>query len=523
MKTFYTLTLVMMCSMGLAAQTMFQKYLQVPASSGILYRSIQTGDGGFASAGQVTDMTTFLSSKLIMKTDSNGIVTWIRQGSYAGSDVSFQDLARTPDGIVAVGTSMNMSTFISQAVVEKFDASGASLWSHAYISPGASSIAKKIQVDLQGNLYVLGTVDVSGSMTDYFILKLDGSGHVLQQTTFGTPDTDYPLAFLRNSDGDLFIGGWKNTGAGENIHLIKLNSSMAVSWSKLISGSSKYFCYDLKAKPAGDLVLAGRYDDGATSYDVLLAEISDGNGTVDWAKSYSPLDGLPAFAYGLAIRSDGRIAITGSVEDSTRGTLLMGTNSDGTVSWSERIGSLTGEYGSGYGITETHDGGYLVCGNRGDNNNSIVQFFRINETGEGPCNRATYPFSESTLTLPIQDLTVHTNTGNLSSQDVSFTIISYSSLENICPVNKVYEKPHDDGLSAFPDPSDGRFTISFGKPGPGSSIRIFNSRGAEVYSAIGAEKMLTGQLPVDLKVPAGIYLINLDNGQQRFTRKILIY
>ena len=522
MKNIYLTIIASLILLGSNGQPLFQKYLSIANSGGILYRTIQTGDGGFAAVGQVTDNASFLSDFLAIKTDANGNASWIKQLANANNDDSFTDLIETTGGIAAVGSTMNFTTFISQAVVEKFDATGVKLWCKTYSIGGVSSVARKVQKDDAGNLYVLGTVDMGVTLADYFILKLDANGNILQQTVFGTPGTDFPLSFLRKSSGEFFIGGWADTGAGENINLIKVSSAMTVTWSKLISGSIKYFAYDMKEKSNGNIVMAGRYDDGATSYDVLIIEFNANTGDVVWAKSYSTQDDLAAYAYGLAIKLGDMIAITGVVEDSTRGTLLLGTDATGTFTWSERIGSLTGEYGSGYGIAKTGDAGYIVCGNRGDNNNSIAQLFKLDGSGDGPCNRTLYPFTETVRTLPSQNLTITVNAGSLTAQDITPSQISLTSLEDICSATGIADKYYTNEIGIYPNPSQGKITLSFEKLLPVASIKIFNSQGRELYSIPESVGFLTGYVQINLDLPKGIYLIQVNKGDKQYTRKLII-
>jgi hypothetical protein len=524
MKKIYLVLIAFSVYFNIHAQTKFHRYFAQDNMLGILYRCIQTSDGGYAAIGKVTDISSFSDDFLIVKTDADGNPLWIKKITTADND-EFTDIIETSGGGVAVvGSIVNTTNFLSQAVVVQFMNDGTKQWSKTYTVAGLSSSAKKIQKDGSGNLYVLGNVDVSGASTDYFIMKIDADGNIQQQNTYGTPDADFPLAFLRKANGEFYIGGWDNTGTGENIHLLKINTSMSVVWNKLISGSIKYFSYDMKEKSNGNLVLGGRYDDGATSYDPFLMEVEPAAGDVVWAKSYSTADGSPAYGYGLAIGSGDEIAVTGVVEDTVSGTLVFGTGSNGTLNWVERIGGPVGEFAYGYGIEKTGDGGYILCGPRSGNNHSIVQLVKTAASGVTLCNSFDYELSTMVLTLPTQSLTITTNNGSLVAQDISLEELTDNTLGDVCMGTGIVQPKTDNALSVYPNPSDGRFIIYSDDAMPDASLTIFNSLGQQIlmnreltdFKSAGSAKSL------DLNLAPGTYLIQLNAVNKHFTHKIII-
>lgn len=522
MKKTYLIIFAFTLVTGLYSQPTFHRYFSLPGKTGILYRTIQTGDAGFVSVGKVSDFTTFDDDLLIMKTDAAGNAAWIKKCMTTDSE-EFTDIIEVSGGdLVAVGRAFNMSTFISAAVIEKFSSGGVRQWSRSYSIDGHSAGAKKISADAEGNLYVLGTVAVDGASDDYFILKLDPNGNILTQNTFGTPDSDYPLAFLRKGNGDFFICGWDNTFTGENIHLIRINADMTVSWSKLISGTEKYFAYDMKERSDGDLVLAGRFDDGATSYDILVCTLDDSSGGQVWANSYSAAEGYGTYAYGLAIAPGDIIAVTGVAESTDQGTFLLSTDGAGIPDWSYKFGS-PGSTGEGYGIAPAAEGGFLVCGSLSNSSDAIAQLIRTNSSGTIPCNTTGYELVAGTLTLPMQTLAVTTGTTNLTAQDITLAETSFNNLTAIC-TGTGYPETAGSAVTVGPNPSRGSFTVTVPGSWAGSDVMVVNSSGIIMLRGSMPDGNEAGSISKTfrLAVPAGAYIVRVGNDDHQEIRKLMI-
>lgn len=522
MKNLYLIILAFSFSAGLFAQSSFHKSFSLPGKSGFLYRSGITSDGGFVSVGRVSDFSTFDDDFLIMKTDASGNPSWIKKNSTPDFE-EFTDLAEVANGdIVAVGSSTNMNTFLSTAVVEKFNSAGVPQWCKSYSVDAHSTNAKKIAKDSDGNLYVLGTVAVDGSADDYFIMKLDAGGNILSQTTFGTPDSDYPLGFIRKSNGDFFICGWDNTFTGENIHLLKINSDMTVAWNKLITGPIRYFAYDIRERSDGNLVLAGRFDDTSTSFDILICTLDDSSGEQVWAKSYSAADGGGTYAYGLTIAAGDVITVTGPSSTTEQGTFLLSTDASGSINWSNKYGQ-PGSSSMGYGVTTASDGSYLVCGPLSNSSDAIVQLLKTNSSGALACNSSGYELLVTSITLPMQTREVAVGTASLLAQNHTLTETSYNTLETIC-LGTGFADKSSVNVAISPNPSQGKFTVTVPGSYAGLKIALYNSDGMELMSTSlpsGTENQVVSKT-FETDVPEGIYFVKIGGGLNQITRKLVI-
>jgi hypothetical protein len=463
----------------------------------------------------------FSDDMLIFKTDASGNASWIKKIATPDSE-AFTDIVETSgNDLVAVGSTISMTTFQLQAVVEKFNFAGTKQWSKSYGVSGLSSSAKCIVKDGAGNLYILGSVDVAGSLTDYFVMKLDADGNIIAQSTFGTPQSDFPLAFHRSSNGDLYIAGWQNNGTGENIHILKINNSLGMVWNKLVSSTDRYFAYDIGEKSDGSIVLAGRFDDTSTSYDILICNLDDSNGEQVWAKKYSAIAGMRTYAYGLTIGAGDEIAVTGIVEGTDQGTLFLGVNGSGNISTSWQSG-VAGSIGNGYGISKSSDGGYMICGPLGGSSNEIVQMIKTNGNGEIPCNNSEFGLSAGDITLPSNSLTIATGTAVLTAQDVTLTEAGFNTIGTIC-IETGLDDLADEESIVYPNPASGSFTVTVPGNFGESLLQIYNSGGKEIFRQFlnpGSMAVLNNEHNLD--IPSGIYVIRITSGVRQIIRKLVV-
>ncbi len=138
------------------------------------------------------------------------------------SDDYAESVQATSDGgyILAGGTnSFGAGNYDAWCV--KLDASGNVLWQKTY--GGASAdIAESVQATSDGGYILAGSCQ-----SDAWCVKLDASGNVLWQKTYGSADNDNAWAVQATSDGGYILAGNTNSfGAGNSdVWCLKLSST----------------------------------------------------------------------------------------------------------------------------------------------------------------------------------------------------------------------------------------------------------------------------------------------------------
>jgi outer membrane protein assembly factor BamB len=161
----------------------------------------------------------------VVRIDVDGDSLWT--STIGGADREFAS-AVTPGGdggyILAGATrSFGAGGFDMYAV--KIDAAGDSVWAETY-GGGGDDYAWAIAPALDGGYVLAGETDSFGAgQNDVYLVKIDASGQLLWERTFGgaLSDVSYSIAPLAN--GGFIVAGWtKSSGAGSgDIYLIKVD------------------------------------------------------------------------------------------------------------------------------------------------------------------------------------------------------------------------------------------------------------------------------------------------------------
>jgi len=109
--------------------------------------------------------------------------------------------------------------------------------------------------------------DVSGNHggADYWVVKLDASGNITWQKTLGGSGTDWAYAVQQTTDGGYVALGVSNSTDGDvtgthgngDFWLTKLNTSGNLSWQKSFGGTDGDYGYAIRQTADGGLITAG--------------------------------------------------------------------------------------------------------------------------------------------------------------------------------------------------------------------------------------------------------------------------
>ncbi len=187
---------------------------------GAEFRYAQSITDGFLLVGN-----TFLSSGgtngYIMKIDNQGNPIWsIVVNPYMSSDEGINKLFSAiiyEDTIVAVGLatpSGNKTT--SDVWIIKIDNAGNVLWSKTY-GDTPNEAARSISLAQDNTFIIAGYTDqIITNDYDFLILKIDPSGNMLWNRTFGGPQSDKAYAITSASDGCIIAGDTRSKGSGDS-------------------------------------------------------------------------------------------------------------------------------------------------------------------------------------------------------------------------------------------------------------------------------------------------------------------
>jgi len=249
-----------------------------------------------------------------------------------------------PDGAVLLCGSTTTAT----AWCAKTDPNGQLLWSRSD-SLGGYTIGRDMIPLPQNGAWLLAESlnDDPTPNIDFFLLKLDDSGQLLETKTYPWPDDETPTAIAQQATDQWIIAGSVRNGANpayldEDLMLVAINEAGDTLWRKHYPIAGFQAPHAAKVLSNGNLVLAGETrPEFSGSRDAFLA-LMDGDGNLLWYRTYGGIRG--DIFWDVLAMPDGGFALAGqtaSFGDTALKAWLVRTDSSGTV-WSNRIqGTVT--------------------------------------------------------------------------------------------------------------------------------------------------------------------------------------
>ena len=380
----------------------------------------------------------FITSCLINCSEDNDNSTPQKSGveidfitSLGGSkNESAQAVIKTTDGGYAIlGHAQSMDGDITNKSNEsydywllKYDAANQLQWQKTYGGSDDDRGADLIQTS-DGGYAVIGKskssdLDVSENtgFEDFWVAKLDSSGSISWEYTFGFAGSDSPYSIIQTNDNGYLLTGVLDVSAsngqgdrnsivsrhaGGDYWAIKLNASGVKQWSNYYGGSYTDTAYDAIQTEDGGYIIIGSSDsddvdisNNRGTYDFWAIKISD-TGALVWEKSFggSEIDE----AHAISQTTDGNYLIVGdtrsndldiSQSNGAADLWVIKITPEGTLLWEKTLGGSN--FDVGRSISKTQDNGFLISGssrstdgnlttNKGQNDAWVV---KINNSGD---------------------------------------------------------------------------------------------------------------------------------------------
>jgi len=331
------------------------------------------------AVGEIQNIKTFGGSKNEV---ANAVVKTI-DGGY-----TIAGYTQSIDGDITNKTSDN-----TDFLVAKFSADDNLLWSKTF-GGSENDRASDIIETLDGGFAVLGysesnDADVSkneGSQ-DFWLIKLDNSGNLIWEKSFGFSGADYGTTLTQTKDNGYLITGVidvtasnglgnkavANKHAGGDIWAIKLDNSGNLVWRNYYGGSFTDISFGVLETEDNSFIIAGSSDSNDVdisnnkgSYDFWIIKISS-TGNLIWEKSFggSEIDEARA----ITTSFDGNFVIVGDTRSSNND---VASNNGAADLWMLKIdtnGNLLSQKtfgGSSFdvarSISKTQNSTYIISG-----------------------------------------------------------------------------------------------------------------------------------------------------------------
>ncbi len=226
-------------------------------------------------------------------------------------------------------------------------------------------VAYAVAPTSDGGYVVAGsTLSFGAGSYDVWVVKLNGTGGVLWQKTYGGSSEDQAKAVVQASDGNYVVAGYTYSfpGGTSDVWVLKLAALPAsggnVLWQKTYAGPS--FTSAIAATGDG-FVVAGTINTNPSGTPTFAARVLKlkGDGTFDWQKTYGGSGNDKAYA--VVPTSDGGYVVAG--QTGSFGALdawVLKLDGSGNVVWQKTYGGSGNDQANA--VVPASDGGYVVAG-----------------------------------------------------------------------------------------------------------------------------------------------------------------
>lgn len=457
----------------------------------------------------------------IAKYNSSGDLVWKRSFGGSGED-GFKMIIAAPDGgFICIGNTSSNDGDVSgnhgagDAWIIKTDAAGNLQWQKCY-GGNKDDYALAIINDPSGYTFSGAESSRDGDFANNFgnydawIVKISFTGTVLWQSTYGGSKFDAAVGLTRNDDGTYIFASptTSNNQQVGNTHggsydtwVVKITGSGSIIWKKVYGGNGFDYCNGMTRTTDGNLVLT--HGSNSTDGDVngsgivvsWLMKLNPQSGSIIWSKTFSVSE-LDCASFGIFPTSDGGVVslgVQGPLDSSKVDALILGIDNNGNKKWHRFL--IGSKYDAANAGTEINSGDLLVLGS----SNSVDGDFA----------------------------------GGSGNQDIwisKFHNCANNSSSKTSAINNPINEPVLYKLTNYPNPFSSATTISFlFDQSRKISLKIFDLNGRLIRTLANGQ-MQAGRQEIKWNasdaigkpVPAGIYLLQIEAGDFKETRKLSV-
>ncbi len=316
----------------------------------------------------------------MVKLDSLGNILW--QKAYG---TSANEEARTPHSIqqVSDGGYIVAANCEGDYWMMKLDSTGGIEWQKKY-GGNNSEFAWAVQTTADGGYVVVGTTFsfVSSGGADVWILRLDSSGNVIWEKSYGGPGVfEMAFAIKQTFDGGFIVSAYTyawSTTSYFSAWVLKLYANGEIEWQKAYGGGGDRqgdFFNFVSQTSYGNYILTGNtmsWSPGPyNSYDYtnVWAMKLNASGNVIWSKAYGGVDLRANGGSSIEEITDGNYIISGltrsygkSYTENLYDLWVLKIDPDGQIIWEKAYGGNKedGQCRNGSSIRQTSDGGFIL-------------------------------------------------------------------------------------------------------------------------------------------------------------------
>lgn len=328
-----------------------------------------------------------LTLMVTIATLAHGQVTWKRSYGGAGLDQGLGVASVAGGGAVICGSTGSFGTG-GEAYVFEVDLYGNVVWS-SVIGGAGVDVGSDVSVSSDGSVYVVGYTSSQGAGGyDGWLSKLDGTGNVILDRTYGGSEWDLFHAIAESAEG-FVLGGSTSSSSADAVSeawLVRVDANGNEQWSVTLASIPDAEIRDVAIDGSGRIIVVGTTRLGEADQQLLVA-CSSSEGDWLWVRELGG-QGVEV-GYGVLVQPNGTVMAIGYTEsfanhrqmflgliDEEGSVLSAGTVSTAGDDWEARsiaaktdgdyvMAAYTKEYGAGgkdYYLMTTDPSGNIESG-----------------------------------------------------------------------------------------------------------------------------------------------------------------
>jgi hypothetical protein len=278
------------------------------------------------------------------------------------NDRASQLLPLENGGYLFIGTLDNPETNSEDIWLVELDVTGEMIWQEIYGGDGADRGMRVIADSTAGYLLAGYTRSYGTGGFDAWLIKIDSSGRIEWQKTYGESLDDYALDVIPTKDGGYVVAGSTTDMLEEkdDLWVFNVDSEGNIGWETILGDFDHDKARSIKPTADGGYIVAGYTVQSLDShYDLWLIKL-DNEGDSLWSRTYGGDE--RDVAQWIQVTSDDNFLVMGYNESlhGNRDIWIIKTDSEGNIINSTTFGGEYGEYG--HILNKTNDGNYIITG-----------------------------------------------------------------------------------------------------------------------------------------------------------------
>jgi hypothetical protein len=440
-------------------------------------------------------------------------------------DKDAREVLVMPDGGYLIAGSTNNSDLMDcDLYISKTDAQGNFVWGKIYGGIKPEYAYSMIETS-DGNYFVLGySMSFGGGDKDIYLIKIDPSGNLIWQKTYGGWGNEEGREIISTSDGNYaFVASSNSNFTSSQMTLTKIDLSGNVLWSKNYGGSMAEFGNSLKESNDGGFILTGKTlsfgsQPNGSAYLVKTNSVGD----TTWTKYYDT-GTMVSEGISLIAETDGTylFAVRDSASASDVDIRLIKTNASGSILWNKIYGGIKKD--TPKKLRKTSEGGYMIASTSRSFGwiNPDMWILKLTNTGDTIWTKhyggVNHEHGNDVKEIQGAYIAVgHARSYGPDGQRIMLVKIDNGGVSMLSSTN------NDISFNLFPNPSaDGNITFQSAK-NTSSQLTVNNSIGQTILKeTLVFESNESKTLKIGEDQP-GIYLVTLKTGEAIFSKKIIV-